>query len=287
MEMQKPIAGNPRVIQVAQEADTKGSCNRSTKGQQKTLFEEAKGVLPMNANVTMTMMPSDAESLKPQVLPRSRSSRLSRDLDTNPETVSNPNPSYTALLLEDIHNFHQKSAPSSAFTLPPCVTKACSILEAVADLNSGTSLPEDRIRNPSIEKFSNDNRSGDITEPSFHKYVTVRRGATVEGGDMEEEESSGSNSFVGSHHHWLSSSSWEPNSADSSSTDCYTSSRTYSRDRDSSPLGFQNNAFSQMGHNIDEPNKKRISGNQHNGIGRGRLDSAGLYMMPSTAAAST
>lgn len=53
----------------------------------------------------------------------------------------------------------------------------------------------------------------DLTEPSLHKYVTVRGGV-----DMEQQESAGSNSFF-----FLAngggvasvSSSWEPNSADS------------------------------------------------------------------------
>ncbi|EPS70089.1 hypothetical protein M569_04685, partial [Genlisea aurea] len=67
-----------------------------------------------------------------QGITRSRSSRLSRDLDMDQE--SKISSSYTALLLEDIQNFHQKT--SADFALPACLTKACSILEAVADLNS-------------------------------------------------------------------------------------------------------------------------------------------------------
>lgn len=57
----------------------------------------------------------------------------------------------------------------------------------------------------------------DLMEPSLHKYVTVREPVR----DMEQQESAGSNSFLG--HHW--SSSWEPNSAES--TDRWTSSLSY------------------------------------------------------------
>lgn len=170
------------------------------------------------------------ENPKPTGLTRSRSSRLSRDLDVNPEALSNPNStSYTALLLEDIHNFHQKNTPPppAAFSLPPCVTKACSILEAVADLNSSTGSnlsttelrrnPTEQMRKakqePIVESEIVGGGGDDLMQPSFHKYVTVRRGAGD--GDLEEEESSGSNSFVGSGQQWASSSCWEPNSAES------------------------------------------------------------------------
>ncbi|GLT28723.1 hypothetical protein SLA2020_036340 [Shorea laevis] len=143
-------------------------------------------------------------------LTRSRSARRSRDLDINPETLLNPVPptSYTNLLLEDIQNFHQKNTvAASSFSLPACVSKACSILEAVADLNSTTSsnLSVGRTMGEGKDPFV------DLMEPSFHKYVTVKRGE-----DMEEQESSGSNSFVSSGQQWgFSSSSWEPNSVES------------------------------------------------------------------------
>ncbi|GKV20362.1 hypothetical protein SLEP1_g30498 [Rubroshorea leprosula] len=143
-------------------------------------------------------------------LTRSRSARRSRDLDINPETLLNPVPptSYTNLLLEDIQNFHQKNTvAASSFSLPACVSKACSILEAVADLNSTTSsnLSVGRTMGEGKDPFV------DLMEPSFHKYVTVKRV-----GDMEEQESSGSNSFVSSgQHRGFSSSSWEPNSVES------------------------------------------------------------------------
>ncbi|KAL4577831.1 hypothetical protein LXL04_013945 [Taraxacum kok-saghyz] len=174
-----------------------------------------------------------------QIVSRTRSSRLSRDLDINPETLLNSNPpSYASLLLEDIQNFHQKNptaavaaavataAPPPAFSLPACVSKACSILEAVADLNSANNSIDNR-------QYKKDNLvesemvvNDDLTEPSLHKYVTVRRGGDA---DNEEEESSGSNSFAGSQQMSWMSSSWEPNSADSS---CWTSSRSNGRDNE-------------------------------------------------------
>ncbi|KAF3647971.1 putative receptor-like protein kinase-like [Capsicum annuum] len=261
-------------------------------------------------NVAMNVIVSGPESHKPQ---RSRSLRLSRDLDINPEALSNPPQSYTALLLEDIQNFHQKTNTTTpAFSLPPCVTKACSILDAVADLNSTTSsnlsgaFSDDRRRNPTAEQFSqNDNASfgadhpgkrrlgikdpfmesevavsDDLMEPSIQKYVTFRRGT-----DMEEQESSGSNSVVGQQN-WLSPSAWEPNSADS--TDCWPSSKSYSRDDNRSPLGFQRQ---EIGHDMEEGKrrvnvKRRDSDNQQAGIGRGRVGPRG-GLHPISMAAST
>ncbi|KAK6914978.1 hypothetical protein RJ641_020095 [Dillenia turbinata] len=225
------------------------------------------------------------ESLKPQALTRSRSARRSRDLDINPESLSNPNPSYTTLLLEDIQNFHQKSNPAPApaltpnpksnpsFSLPPCVTKAQSILEAVADLNSCTSsnlssvFSDDQKCNKNDTKRSYPNDpfvesevgiNDDLMEPSFQKYVTVRRG--IVGGDMEEQESSGSNSFVGSQQHW-NSSGGEPNSADS--TDCWTS-RLKEREEEKNVLGLEEARRGFSGRKRDD---------QRLGIGQGRIGS--------------
>ncbi|MBA0618049.1 hypothetical protein Godav_027444 [Gossypium davidsonii] len=233
------------------------------------------GSIATNVEDVKTQPPKvGADNLKPQQLTRSRSSRRSRDLDLNPEILLNPIPSsYTTLLLEDIQNFHQNNNNNPPqFSLPACVSKACSILEAVADLNSTTSsnlsgafsdrkgLPTDgsnknAYNNMTVERKMTE--AGDpfvesevigsdhLMEPSFHKYVTVRRGGG--GADMEEQESSGSNSIAASgQQHWgFSSSSWEPNSADS--TDRW-SSRTKSRQEDyNSPLGLQRHAFAEAG----------------------------------------
>ncbi|KAL7614116.1 hypothetical protein Lser_V15G07026 [Lactuca serriola] len=170
-----------------------------------------------------------------QLVTRTRSSRLSRDLDINPETLLNSNPpSYASLLLEDIQNFHQKNPTTATattvattpqppgFSLPACVSKACSILEAVADLNSANNSNERQFKKKDNLVESEMVVDDDLTEPSLHKYVTVRRGAGD--ADADEHESSGSNSFAGSQQMSWMSSSWEPNSGDS--TSCYTSSRS-------------------------------------------------------------
>ncbi|KAI3722951.1 hypothetical protein L2E82_34183 [Cichorium intybus] len=204
---------------------------------------------------------------------RTRSSRLSRDLDINPETLLNPNPpSYASLLLEDIQNFHQKiptvtttaattAPPPPAFSLPACVSKACSILEAVADLNSANNSSDRQYKKDNLlesEMVVND----DLTEPSLHKYVTVRRGGDA---DNDEQESSGSNSFAGSQQMSWMSSSWEPNSADS--TSCYTSSRSIGRENEVLKSG-------------EYP---------RNGIGRGRVGVSGrsAYSLPNNVTAAS
>ncbi|CAN4083702.1 unnamed protein product [Withania somnifera] len=298
---------NGKVVQQGTEhklGSSKGNLDGKVTEQQQQLV----------GNVAMNVIVSGPESQKTQ---RSRSLRLSRDLNINPEALSNPPQSYTALLLEDIQNFHQKTNTTTApaFSLPPCVTKACSILDAVADLNSTTSsnlssvFSDDRRRNPTAGQFNqNDNASfgadppgkkklgnkdpfmesevavtDDLMEPSIQKYVTFRRGT-----DMEEQESSGSNSVVGQQN-WLSPSSWEPNSADS--TDCWPSSKSYSRDDNKSPIDFQRHAISEIDHDMGEGKqrvsvKRRDSDNQQTGIGRGRVGPRGV-LHPISMAAST
>ncbi|XP_008806680.2 eukaryotic translation initiation factor 4B3 [Phoenix dactylifera] len=181
-------------------------------------------------------------SLNPRTITRTRSSRRSsRDfdhaLDLNPDNHLIPT-SYTSLLLEDIHNYHQKN---TAFSLPACVSKACSILEAVADLKSSCSENKssdaDRSNNDDGSLDGRFGRRGlvpkgpfveseivvkdDLMEPSLHKYVSVR---DLGGGEMEPQESAGSNSFIGQP--W--SSPWEPNSGDS--TDRYWTSQSINGD---------------------------------------------------------
>ncbi|XP_014517075.1 uncharacterized protein At1g65710 [Vigna radiata var. radiata] len=248
--------------------------------------------------VVKTMVPPGLDNPKPHTLTRSRSSRRSRDLDLNPEALLNPPQSYASLLLEDIQNFHQKS--TQPVSLPACVTKACSILEAVADLNSNTSLnlygAEDRRSPPAFQCSRNDynvplsdndygKREPDAEDPvvesmlvfndddgmesSLHKYVTVNRGGSLGGVDMEDQESSGSNSFtVGNgQQHWGISSSWEPSSVES--RDCWTSRLNYSRE--------EGGVSSETGCDVDGGRKKfnsngRDCDHQHgSGIGRGRL----------------
>ncbi|XVF80769.1 hypothetical protein PTKIN_Ptkin15bG0101800 [Pterospermum kingtungense] len=250
---------------------------------------------------------AETENLKSQPLTRSRSSRRSRDLDLSPEALLNPNPSYTTLLLEDIQNFHQTNNAASSFSLPPCVSKACTILEAVADLNSTTSsklssvFSEDRKGLPTDDSNKNGNNnsisigrrmteprdpfvesevmgSDDLMEPSFHKYVTVRRG----GSDMDDQESSGSNSFVGNNGQQLwgfsSSCSREPNSADS--TDRWTST-TKSGEEDYS--GVRRHGLGESGTNSSRKGlsgRRRDSDLQHTG---GKIASKGLHSIPFAA----
>lgn len=292
--------------------------NKVAREQQQIVEEPKAQQQPMHASIAVTNIITTpvAETIKPQqTITRTRSGRRSRDLDINPEVLLNTTPSYTTLLLEDIQNFHQKNNITTStpppFSLPPCVTKACSILEAVADLNSTTSsnlscaFSDDRrspppvaaslvakkqlnTKDPIVE--SEVNGSDDLMEPSFHKYVTVRRGGTLCGEiDMDGQESSGSNSFVGgvSQQHWgYSTSSWEPNSAES--TDRWTS-RSNNRDEDEkSPLGLQRHVSSEGGRELEEA-RRGFSG-QRTGIGRGRLGGGhgrNVYQNPTVAAAST
>ncbi|OMO99211.1 hypothetical protein COLO4_13440 [Corchorus olitorius] len=256
---------NNKVIVQVQGANIKAG-SIDTAAKEPKMVEEVKTQPPITG----------VENLKPQTLTRSRSSRRSRsrDLDLNPETLLNSVPSsYTTLLLEDIQNFHQNNNTPS-FSLPPCVTKACSILEAVADLNSTTNsnlssaFSRDEsskmleTRHPFVE--SEVVGTDDLMEPSFHKYVTVRRGGTLGGSEMEEQESSGSNSFVGcgQQQHWgISSSSWEPNSADS--TDRWTSKTKSKQEDHSVVLGLQRQALgdaAESGSDIKNTSRKGLSG---------------------------
>ncbi|XP_076945098.1 uncharacterized protein At1g65710-like [Bidens hawaiensis] len=99
-------------------------------------------------------------SARPRDTKRTR--RLSRDLDMNPVPVFEPSPSlsppsYASLLLEDIQNFHKNTVTTQpAFDLPECVSKACLIMEAVADMNSNTSslCSDERWRNTAMKKES-------------------------------------------------------------------------------------------------------------------------------------
>ncbi|PIA35319.1 hypothetical protein AQUCO_03500012v1 [Aquilegia coerulea] len=224
-------------------------------GKQKSAGKDQKNQneneLAFKAAVALSPKARDAgiENLKlPQTtITRSRSSRRSRDLDfINDDVLANVPTSYASILLEDIQNFHHNNSNTTAFSLPPCVAKACSILDAVADLNSSTNsnissaFSEERNSRPSNNNSNSHNNNvcssnvhlgktrlevvnkdpfveetellvnDDLMEPSIHKYITVRRGVVEE---MEQQESSGSNSIVGQQ--WFASSLWEPNSADS------------------------------------------------------------------------
>uniref|UniRef100_A0A1J3JP02 Serine/arginine repetitive matrix protein 2 n=1 Tax=Noccaea caerulescens TaxID=107243 RepID=A0A1J3JP02_NOCCA len=222
------------------------SPSRVTKEQPEAV-EEIKIVLPSSG----TEIPT-----KPPTVSRSRSLRKSRDFDFSPEallsnSIDNNNnavtaaalPSYTALLLEDIQNFHQKSVNVNVNALSSSMSKACSIVEAVADLNSTTKKQNQRTEFNSFKPAAV--KKADLMEPSFEKYVNVtvkRGGSSLE--DMEQQESSGSNSITGSScvvqrqgYNSTSSSSWEPNSAES--TDRMSVVKSNKQERDRSPFGVQ------------------------------------------------
>ncbi|XP_022939281.1 uncharacterized protein At1g65710-like [Cucurbita moschata] len=257
------------------------------------------------------------EHQKPQGLARSRSARQSRELDINPEALLNQSqtPSYTKMLLQDIQNFHQKNA--NPVSLPACVTKACSIVEAVADLNSATGsnfscvFSEDRSNPPTYQSSRNEHSvpysgnlkgmvdirdpfvesevamNDDILEPSFHKYTTVRRGGgpvvPAGGGDTDDQESSGSSSFVGSvqQHHWgISTDSW--------------TSRQNTKEEGQPHPGSGSSLQSKPGLTGDDNRRRtaerRESNSQRTGIGRGRLGGGTgkvLHTIPVAATGST
>lgn len=244
--------------------------------EQQQLAQEAKA---LRTNAAVDVVASEFKSLVPEGTRRSRSPRLSRDIDINHKVQSNPTQSYTELLLEDIQNFHQKSRNPS-FSLPPCVTKACSILEAVADFNSSTTSNlssaffEDRRSNPTVEQFNKNTSASLRTNPQGknrleikdpyvesevalsdnfmepprkQKYANFERGTG--GGYMEEIESSESNSFVGYQRRRCSPSSQEQNSADS--TDSWDPPKSYSR-LYMNPLAFQKCTVSDHVPDMDE-----------------------------------
>ncbi|GAB2277706.1 hypothetical protein Dimus_012409 [Dionaea muscipula] len=225
--------------------------------------------LKCDAIVTPVII-SDTLRLPPQTLTRSRSSRRSRDLDINVEALLNPNPTsnYNSLLLQDIQNFHHQNTNNNTnictpFKLPPCLSKACSILEAVADLNSSTSsnllsgafANNDKLLKSTLSNGKDDENNNNLCFSSANAAAGKRRlleaakdpppfvvesqvnvgddlmapsihkYVTVrkKGVDDEEQESSGSNSFVGSQQ-----LNWTSPSSwepnSADSTDCWTSS---------------------------------------------------------------
>ncbi|KAK1618378.1 hypothetical protein QYE76_023895 [Lolium multiflorum] len=151
-----------------------------------------------------------AESTHPRSGCRSR--RASRDFDQNPNLY----------LLEDIQSYHTSAAAAAtppSFTLPACVSKAQSIVDAVADLNSSSSGSRAYEPSRSADDKGSVNAAvgGDdsLVEPSVHKYVSVRdiRGR----GETEMQESAGSNT--------LSGNVWTPS--------CESTDRTWSTSRSS------------------------------------------------------
>lgn len=284
--------------------------------EQQQLAQEAKALRTFARDAAVDVAAVGCESLVPQGMRRSSSSRLSQDLDFNLSVQSNATLSYTELLLEDIQNFHQKSRNPS-FSLPPCVTRAYSIVEAVGDFNSSTSsnlssaFSED-IRSRTTDERLNKNSSAslgtnpqgkngleikvpyvesevalseDLMEPPRRqKYATF--GRETDGGPMEELESSESNSVVGYQQHKLSPSLREPNSADS-----WAPPKSYSR-LYMNPLAFQKCTVSNYVPDMDEGKSRetaneRDTDNQQHVIVRNSSKPRVLHITPVAAAAAS
>jgi hypothetical protein len=137
-----------------------------------------------------------------------RSRRSSRDFDQS----SN---SYASQILEDIQNYHeqhQTAAPATpSFSLPACVSKACSIVEAVADLNSSSSDTRTYYYEPgrSADDKGSANALSGADNPTARRHAPAAR--DVRAAETEPQESAGSNSVSGI----PLTPSWEPASVES------------------------------------------------------------------------
>ncbi|CAL5056940.1 unnamed protein product [Urochloa decumbens] len=173
------------------------------------------------ATRTASIAATDSLSQRPTGQPGSRSRRASRDFDQNPG-------SYATQLLEDIQSYHHQSFSTSvtvtapapppatpSFSLPACVAKACSIVEAVADLNSSSSS-ENRAYEYDPGVSADDKGSvnapplGSGVEPR-NKHVRPPPARDLHRAEVEPQESAGSNSVSG--FPWTPS--WEPTSVES------------------------------------------------------------------------
>ena len=166
-----------------------------------------------SATRTASLVAADSLSQRPVVgqPSSSRSRRASRDFDNQNSG------SYTSQLLEDIQSYHQQSTSVAAvpatpsFSLPACVAKACSIVEAVADLNSSSSENRTYEYEPGLsadDKGSVNAPLGSVEPSAARKPVQPVRDFRPE---TEPQESAGSNSVSG--HPWTPS--WEPTSVES------------------------------------------------------------------------
>ncbi|RCV07477.1 hypothetical protein SETIT_1G248000v2 [Setaria italica] len=158
---------------------------------------------------------ADSLSQRPVGHPGSRSRRSSRDFDQNPG-------SYTTQLLEDIQNYHQQSTSvtvpatpaTPSISLPACVAKACSIVEAVADLNSCSSENHTYEYEPGLSADDKGSvnaplgSDGGVEPSAVRKHAQPARDFRAE---AEPQESAGSNSVSG--HPWTLSR--EPTSVES------------------------------------------------------------------------
>ncbi|KAJ1280118.1 hypothetical protein BS78_04G207100 [Paspalum vaginatum] len=199
-------AATPKKAAVRGKVPTAEMAEDATVAASETRAHSSKTIATRSATASIV-----AESLgqRPAGQPGCRSRRASRDLDQNPG-------SYATQLLEDIQNYHQQSTSATPATpslsLPACVAKACSIVEAVADLNSSS---ENRTYEYEPGLSADDkgsvNLGSDGCVEAARKHVTpAARDFRVE---TEPQESAGSNSVSGHPCPWTPS--WEPTSVES------------------------------------------------------------------------
>ena len=161
-----------------------------------------------SATRTASLVAADSLSQRPVVgqPSSSRSRRASRDFDNQNSG------SYTSQLLEDIQSYHQQSTSvavpaTPSFSLPACVAKACSIVEAVADLNSSSSENRTYEYEPGLSADDKGSANAPLGSAARKPVQPVRDFLA----EAEPQESAGSNSVSG--HPWTPS--WEPTSAES------------------------------------------------------------------------
>ncbi|CAM0945093.1 unnamed protein product [Alopecurus aequalis] len=192
----------------------KEQSSQRVKGEETIVVASETTRAPSSKTTTGTRTVSIvAENTNPRSGCRSR--RASRDFDQNPNL-------YATHLLEDIQNYHTSAAAASpeppSFTLPACVSKAQSIVDAVADLNSSSSESLACRPGRSADDKGSVNAAavgGDVEPPSVHRYVSVRDIRVR--GETELQESAGSNT--------LSGNVWTPS--------CESTDRTWSTSRSS------------------------------------------------------
>ncbi|KAL6911740.1 hypothetical protein ACP4OV_000545 [Aristida adscensionis] len=210
-----------------------------------------------------------AESLSQR--PGTRSRRASRDFDQNPG-------SYTTQLLEDIQSYHQQTTSAAAaapatpsISLPACVAKACSIVDAVADLNSSSS--ENRSYDYEPGRSADD--KGSVNEPLGGDRRTEPSGARKHAppardvrGETEPQESAGSNSV--SAQPWTPS--WEPASVDSTDRTWSNGDEVVEQSSGShgAPSPLNRSRQSKQRPSQPEPSGRSRPGSGGNGVHRGR-----------------
>ncbi|KAF8768829.1 hypothetical protein HU200_007392 [Digitaria exilis] len=235
---------------------------------------ETRAPSSKSANRTASVV---AESLS-QRQPVCRSRRASRDFDQN------PGGSYTTTqLLEDIHSYHQQSTTSIAvpattpatpsFSLPACVAKACSIVEAVADLNSTSSENRTYEYEPGFSADDKGSVNAGSVEPSA-AATTARKHAQPARefrAEAEPQESAGSNSVV-SGQPWTPS--WEPTSVESTertwSTGDEVVEQSGSYGARCSPMNNRARQSKQWSSQMEPSGRSRVGSGNGNTLHRGR-----------------